>query len=294
MRLRLFLFAWAIAAHATAAISVRDDAGDTIVLQRPAQRVASLAPHVTELLFAAGGGERIVGTVSYSDYPPAASSIPRIGDNRQVDIERLVALKPDLLVVWRHNASSRQLEQLRKLGIPLFYSEPHRLDDIPDTIERLGRLLGTEQKAQQSATELRRQLDSLNARYRNKPVVRVFYQVWDRPLYTLNERHIISDAIHVCGGENIFAKLPVAAPQVGIEAVLQENPEVVVSGDMRNQTPGGVEIWKQYPTLLAVRRNNLFALDSDLLNRPGPRIIAGAAALCEKLEQARNHREDRR
>lgn len=292
MRLRLFLLACSIAAHASAAISVRDDAGDTVVLQRPAQRVVSLAPHVTELLFAAGGGERIVGTVSYSDYPAAARAIPRLGDNRQVDIERLVALKPDLLVVWRHNASSRQLEQLRQLGIPLFYSEPHRLDDIPDTLERLGRLLGTGQKAQQSAAELRRQLGSLNARYRNRPVVRVFYQVWDRPLYTLNERHIVSDAIRACGGENIFAKLPVAAPQVGIEAVLQENPEAVVSGDMRDQTPAGVEIWKQYPTLLAVRRDNLFSLDSDLLNRPGPRIIAGAAALCEKLEQARRHRED--
>lgn len=292
MRLRLFLLACSITAHASAAISVRDDAGDTIVLQRPAQRVASLAPHVTELLFAAGGGERIVGTVSYSDYPAAARTIPRIGDNRQVDIERLMALKPDLLVVWRHNASSRQLEQLRQLGIPLFYSEPHKLDDIPDALERLGRLLGTEQQAQQSATELRRQLNSLAARYRNKPVVRVFYQVWDRPLYTLNERHIVSDAIRVCGGENIFAKLSAPAPQISIEAVLQENPEAVVSGDTRNQAPGGVEIWKQYPTLLAVRRSNLFALDSDLLNRPGPRIIAGAAALCEKLEQARNHRED--
>lgn len=294
MRSCLFLLACAIAAHATAAISVRDDAGDTVVLPRPAQRVAALAPHVTELLFAAGGGERIVGTVNYSDYPPAARTIARIGDNRQVDIERLMALKPDLLVVWRHNASSRQLEQLRKLGIPLFYSEPHKLDDIPDTLERLGRLLDTEQKAQQSATELRRQLSSLNARYRNRPVVRVFYQVWDRPLYTLNERHIVSDAIRVCGGENIFAKLSLAAPQVGIEAVLQENPEAVVSGDMRNQTPGGVEIWKQYPTLLAVRRGNLFTLDSDLLNRPSPRIIAGAAALCEKLEQVRNRREDHR
>ena len=292
MRLRLFLLACSIATHASAAISVRDDAGDTVVLQRPAQRVVSLAQHVTELLFAAGGGERIVGTVSYSDYPAAARAIPRLGDNRQVDIERLVALKPDLLVVWRHNASSRQLEQLRQLGIPLFYSEPHRLDDIPDTLERLGRLLGTGQKAQQSAAEQRRQLGSLNARYRNRPVVRVFYQVWDRPLYTLNKQHIVSDAIRVCGGENIFAKLPVAAPQIGIEAVLQENPEAVVSGDMRDQTPAGVEIWKQYPTLLAVRRDNLFSLDSDLLNRPGPRIIAGAAALCEKLEQARRHRED--
>lgn len=279
-----------IAMQASAAINVRDDAGSTVMLPQPAQRVVSLAPHVTEMLFAAGGGERIVGTVSYSDYPPAARNIPRIGDNRQVDIERLIALKPDLLVVWRHNASARQMEQLRKLGIPLFYSEPHKLDDVPDTLLRLGQLLGTEQQARQSAAELRRQLNSLSARYRNRPAVRVFYQVWDRPLYTLNGQHIVSDAIRLCGGENVFARLPLAAPSISIEAVLKEDPEAIVSGDRRDQATSGLDIWKQYPALLAVRRGNLFAVDADLLSRSGPRIVTGAAELCAKLEQARQRR----
>lgn len=279
-----------IAMQASAAINVRDDAGSIVMLPQPAQRVVSLAPHVTEMLFAAGGGERIVGTVSYSDYPPAARNIPRIGDNRQIDIERLIALKPDLLVVWRHNASARQMEQLRKLGIPLFYSEPHKLDDVPDTLLRLGRLLGTEQQARQSAAELRRQLSSLSARYRNRPAVRVFYQVWDRPLYTLNGQHIVSDAIRLCGGENVFARLPLAAPSISIEAVLQEDPEAIVSGDRRDQATSGLDIWKQYQALLAVRRGNLFAVDADLLSRSGPRIVAGAAQLCASLEQARQRR----
>jgi iron complex transport system substrate-binding protein len=286
------LIACLITTHGIAAISVRDDAGATLVLPRPAQRVVSLAPHITEMLFAAGAGDRIVGTVNYSDYPPAARDIPRIGDNRQVDIERLVALKPDLLIVWRHNAASRQMEQLRKLGIPLYYSEPRKLDDIPEALLRLGRLLGTEQQAQQSASELRRQLDILVVRYQNRPVVRVFYQVWDRPLYTLNERNIVSDAIRICGGENIFAKLTVPAPIVSIEAVLQENPEAIVSGERHNHTSdgSGLDIWKRYTTLPAVRRGNLFALDADLLSRPGPRTIAGAAELCIQLEQARKRR----
>lgn len=293
MKRFLLMIACAMAAHAQAAITVTDDDGQTVTLQQPARRVVSLAPHVTEMLFSAGGGDRIVGTVKFSDYPAAARDIPRVGDNRQVDIERVLSLKPDLLVVWRHNAASRQMEQLRKLGIPLYYSEPHKLEDIPEAILKLGQLLGTTQQAQQTASQLRVQLDSLTARYRNRPPVRVFYQVWARPLYTLNERHIISDAIRVCGGENIFAKLTLVAPSLSPEAVLQENPEVIVTGDRTDQTTSGVEVWKQYPSMLAVRRGNLFALDADLFNRSGPRIVAGAAQLCEKLEQARTRRGER-
>ncbi|HYD95704.1 MAG TPA: cobalamin-binding protein [Noviherbaspirillum sp.] len=289
----LMIAACLLAAPAHAAISVLDDDGATVVLQQPARRIVSLAPHVTELLFAAGGGDRIVGTVRFSDYPAAARNIPRVGDNRMVDIERLVALKPDLLVVWRHNASVRQMDQLRKLGIPLFYSEPRRLEDVADAILRLGRLTGTMPQAQQSAAQLRQQLDGLQARYRHRPLVRVFYQVWDKPLYTLNDRHIINDAIRVCGGENVFASLPLVAPSLSPEAVLQENPEAIVSADRQDQSTSGVEMWKRYPSMLAVRRDNLFALDADLFNRSGPRIVAGAAQLCEKLELARKRRGER-
>lgn len=291
MRLLRFMAVLCMASSGVyAAIKVQDDAGDTVMLEKPARRVVSLAPHVTELLFAAGGGERIVGAVDFSDYPPAARNIPRVGDNRQVDVERLIALKPDLLVVWRHNASSRQMDQLRKLGIPLFYSDPQKLDDIPDSLLRIGRLLGTEPQARQSAADLKRQIDALSARYRNRPTVRVFYQVWDRPLYTLNEHHIVSDAIRLCGGQNIFARLTTTAPSITAEAVLQENPEAIVSGDRRDQTVSGVEMWKQYPTMTAVKRSNLFAISGDLMNRSGPRIIAGAAELCERLEEARKRR----
>lgn len=278
--------------NAQATISVQDDAGATITLAQPAQRIVSLAPHVTELLYAAGAGDLIVGTVSYSDYPAAARSIPRIGDNRQVDIERILAVKPDLLVVWRHNASARQMEQLRALGIPLFYSEPHKLEDISDTLLKLGRLAGTEEFARRNAGELRRTLADLAARYSRRPPVRVFYQVWDRPLYTLNDKHIINDAIAVCGGENIFAGLPVPAPTVTVEAVLQEDPEAIVSGE-RKEGASGLEHWKKYMNMTAVRRDNLFGIDGDLLNRPGPRIVSGAAVLCEKLEQARRRRGEK-
>lgn len=282
------------AAHAQAAISVTDDTGVTVTLAQAAQRVVSLAPHVTEMLFAAGGGERIVGAVRFSDFPPAARRIPRVGDNRLIDIERLLALKPDLLVVWRHNESSRQTAQLRALGIPLYYSEPRTLEDVPASISRLGQLMGTTQQADQYAAILRAQLTELAERYRDRPPVRVFFQVWHRPLYTLNGRTLASDAIRVCGGENIFGRLPQVAPTVSPEAVLQENPEAIVSADRSDDTSSGVELWKAYPSLLAVRRGNLFAIDADLMNRSGPRIVAGAAQLCEKLEQARQRRGERK
>jgi iron complex transport system substrate-binding protein len=279
------------ATQALAAITVRDDAGQTVTLPKPAQRVVTLAPHVTELVFAAGGGARIVGTVSYSDFPAAAKSIPQVGDNRQIDIERVIAMKPDLIVVWLHGSAERQIEPLRALGIPLFYSEPRQLDDIADSILRIGRLLGSDQTAQAAAAELRLKLAKLKTQYQNRPPVRTFYQVWDKPLYTLNGQHIVSDAMRVCGGENIFANMTVAAPNISIEAVLQQDPEVILSGDQRNQSSGGVNLWKPYTTMTAVRRGNLFSLDGDLLSRSGPRMIDGAAALCEKLELARQHRK---
>jgi iron complex transport system substrate-binding protein len=267
---------------------VRDDAGNAVTLDKPAMRVISMAPHVTETLFAAGGGSRIVGTVNYSDYPEAAKSIPRIGSNREIDLERVISMKPDLIVAWMHNNSERQIEMVRKLGVPVFLSDPQKLDGIPDNVVRLGQLMGTQAVADPAAAELRRQLASLRSRYAGRPTVRTFYQVWDKPLYTLSGRHIITDALRLCGGENIFDKLTVTAPIVSIESVLQADPEAVFGTAEKNY--GGVQLWKPYSTLMATRKGNLFTVDGDLLNRSGPRMIAGTAVLCEKLELARQHR----
>lgn len=273
---------------AHAAISVKDDDGKIVTLQKPALRVISLAPHITELLFAAGGGDHIVGTVSYSDYPEAAKNIPRIGSNIALDLERIIALKPDLLVVWRHGNSERQIEMVRRLGVPVFHSEPRKLDDIPDNLLRLGQLLGTSDAAKRAADALSAKLATLRTRYANRPPVRTFYQVWDKPLYTLNGQHIVSDALRLCGGENVFADLAVTAPVVSVEAVLQANPEAVFGSAEKNY--GGVNMWRQYGSIAAVHNDNLFTVNGDLLNRAGPRMIDGAAQLCEKLELARSHR----
>jgi iron complex transport system substrate-binding protein len=280
----------ALALHAQAAITVLDDDGKPVTLPKPAQRIVAMAPHVTELLFAAGGGAKIVGAVSYSDYPEAAKRIPNIGSNRQIDMERVIAMKPDLIVVWMHGSSERQVDELRALGIPMFHSEPRKLDDIAASLQKMGKLMGTEAVAEPAAAALRKELGALRAKYASRPPVRMFYQVWDKPLYTLNGAHIVSDAIRVCNGVNIFAPLKVTAPIVSVEAVLQEDPEAIFSTGEGSQNDGGVDLWKPFTNMTAVKRNNLFRIDGNLLNRAGPRMIAGTAALCEKLELARQHR----
>lgn len=288
------LIACAYVPSAQATVTATDDTGATVSLAAPAQRVISLAPHVTELIYAAGGGAKLVGAVSYSDYPPEAKQVPRVGDNKALDLERIVALKPDLIVIWRHGNAQAQLERLRELHIPLFFSEPHQLDDVAATLTRLGTLLGTSSTADAAASAYRQDIARLRTRYADRPPVSVFYQVWDQPLMTLNGTHVISDVITLCGGRNVFAKLAPLVPTVSTEAVLAANPEVIVTasaGATKPDTPlPQLEKWRAWPSLKAVARNNLFAIDGDLIDRPAPRIAQGAAQLCEDLEVARSRR----
>lgn len=289
--MKKLMFAAALLASAAASaapISVRDDDGNVVTLQKPAQRVIAMAPHVTELLFTAGAGDKIVGAVTYSDYPEAAKKIPRVGDNRLIDMERVAAMKPDLIVIWMHGGFERQIEGLRKLGIPLFHSEPTKLEGIADNVVRLGQLMGTETVANAAAEDIRQQFTAMTRQYAKRPPVRLFYQVWDKPLYTLSNKSIVSDAIRLCGGVNIFGDLKVTAPVVSVEAVLQENPEAIFGTSEKDY--GSINLWKPYPNMLAVKNNNLFRLEGELLNRAGPRMVAGTKVLCEKLEEARQRR----
>ena len=276
------------AAHA--AITVVDDGGAKVTLQKPARRIISMAPHVTELLFAAGGGDRIVGAMNFSDYPEEAKKIPLVGSSSDLDIERVIALKPDLLVVWQSGNTARQLEQLRSLGIPVFQSEPQKLDQVADSLVRLGQLMGTDAAAQAAASQFRAKIAALAARYGKRPAVKVFYQLWDKPLYTLNGQQIVSDAIRLCGGDNVFGALKVKAPEVSVEAVMQADPEAIFGGDQHDRADAGLNIWKPYKGMLAVRRGNLFTLGGELLTRAGPRMVLGVADMCEKLELARQRR----
>lgn len=278
------------AAGALAAVSVVDDAGRRVTVQQPARRVISMAPHATELLFAAGGGARVVGAMNYSDYPEAARKIPLVGSNSVIDMERVLALKPDLIVVWHSGNTARQIAQLESLGVPVFHSEPRTLGQVADDIERLGQLLGTEPAARAAAGALRTRLDGLEARYARRSPVTVFYQIWDQPLYTLNDTQIASDAIRICGGRNVFGALKVVAPEVSIEAVLQADPEAIMAGRRHDPANPGLKLWEPYKSMTAVKRGNLLTVNGELLTRPGPRVVDGAAQLCEALEAVRQRR----
>ena len=288
-RAALAVAAVVAATPAAAAISVVDDSGARVTLQQPARRVISMAPHVTELLFAAGGGARVVGAINFSDYPEAARKLPVVGSSSALDMERVLALKPDLLVVWQSGNTARQLEQLRQTGIPIFYSEPTRLEHVADSLIRFGQLLGTEPAAQEAAQNFRSKIAALEARYARRAPVRVFYQIWDKPLYTLNNSQIASDAIRLCGGVNVFGKLAVKAPVVSTEAVLEQDPEAIIGSLRDDAADAGLQLWRPYKALLAVRHGNLFS-PPESLTRAGPRMVAGVADLCEKLELARQRR----
>ena len=281
----------AVAAQSTAApVSVTDDAGRTLVLAAPAQRIVSLAPNVTELLFSAGAGSRIVGAVRYSDWPPAARAIPRIGDSFALDTERIVALKPDLAIVWQHGNSEGQLEQLRRLGIPVFASEPQSLAAIAATIRRFAELAGTEGDGERAARAFEATVAALRARYAARPPVRVFYQVAARPLLTINRRHLIDDVIRLCGGVNVFAELSPLVPAVSAEAVIAADPEAIVAAGGEAGHDDGFVLWAPVRSLTATRRGNFVLLPSDTISRQSDRVASGAAQLCAELERVRARR----
>ena len=271
-------------------LRVTDDAGRTLTLAQPAQRIVSLAPHITELLFAAGAGGKIVGAVEYSDYPPPARAIPRVGNYNRLDIERLLTLKPDLVVGWAGGNLATDLERLGTLDIPLFISDPHRLDDVASDIERLGRLAGSTATAQRAAQAFRTRRAALQQRYNGRPPVRLFYQVWNQPLMTVNGEQVISDVIRLCGGVNVFAELKTLAPTINVEAVLEKNPEVIVASGMAEERPEWLDDWRRYPLLQAVQRDNLFFIPPDLLHRHTPRLLDGAEQMCRALDTARRRR----
>jgi iron complex transport system substrate-binding protein len=278
-------------AAAGAEIRLTDDSGRSLTLKQPAQRIISLTPHMTELLFAAGAGERVVGTVEYSNYPPAAQRIARIGDSAQLDLERIVALKPDLIVVWQYGNAQRQLDKLLRLGIPVYYNEPRRLGDIARAIEQLGRLAGTEAVALPAARAFMARTAELRERYAGRAQVTVFFQIWDKPLMTVNGDHLISDVIRLCGGRNVFAGLKMLTPEISTEAVLAADPEAIGGVTAEAGQAGHLDAWKSWPRLQAVARGNLFVIHADLISRNTPRILDGAQQLCEQLDTARARRK---
>ncbi|HKJ10407.1 MAG TPA: cobalamin-binding protein [Gammaproteobacteria bacterium] len=290
MRALLLVLAWLVSGAVLAApVSAVDDTGTVIHLPHPARRIVSLAPHATELLFDAGAGAQVVGTVSYSDYPPAARRLPRVGNATRIDRERVLALHPDLVVGWGSGNPPAQLAALRHLGIPVFVSEPRHFRTIAHDLRALGRLAGTEPAARHAAQAFEHRLQTLRRRYAGRPPVSVFFQVSTHPLITVTGRHIISRVLNLCGGRNIFANLSGLAPQVSLEAVLAARPHAIVFSSYPGQDSHTMQaFWARWQAVPAVRNGAIFGIPADLIARPTPRILDGAAQICRDLAKVRN------
>jgi iron complex transport system substrate-binding protein len=272
-------------------IQVTDDAGQRVTLRKPAQRIVSLAPHITELLFAVGAGAALVGTSEFSDYPEAARALPRVGGGGGLDLEAILALQPDLVIAWKSGNPAGQARRLQLLGMPVFFSEPSRLEDITSSLEKFGQLTGRREEAHIQALTFAERLAELRRRYSGRDEVTVFYQIWERPLMTVNGRHVVSDVIRLCGGRNVFAELPTLAPQIGIEAVLAANPDVIVVGDAAGAPAESLVAWRRWPELKAVSQQHLYTIQRELLVRHTPRLLEGAGQLCRLLEGVRERRK---
>ena len=279
----------ALTVQAYSAVEVYDDEGTQITLAIPAQRIVSLAPSLTELIYSAGAGENLVGVVEYSDFPAAAKALPIVGRFDLLDIERILELDPDLVVAWQTGNPRSSVNQLRQLGLTVYVAEPRSLAAIPSHIERLAVLVGKELSDLKVIYDFQQKLEALNSKYRHQSPVTIFYQVWDRPLITAGGNELINDIITLCGGRNIFANIRRVAPKVSREAVLKRNPEVIIASGMDIERPEWLDDWLRWPSLKAVANKNLFFVPPDLLQRHTPRALLGAAQICDQLDQARSN-----
>lgn len=278
----------AAARPSAAPVSVADDSGATVTLPAPAQRVISLAPHLTELMYTLGAGSRLIATVESADYPAAALELPRIGDSAAIDMERVLVLQPDLVLAWQSGNGSGAVEKVRALGLPLFVSEPGSLAQIAATLRALGTLTGHTRQGNAAAAEFSDRIAALGRNRRPGAPVRVLYQIWGQPMFTVGGRHLISQIIELCGGTNIFADLPGYAGQVDVEAVLAANPELIVASGNDASRPAWLDDWQNWPQLDAVRNRRIEFIPPALIQRHSVRVLDGAEMMCRMIGDSRS------
>jgi iron complex transport system substrate-binding protein len=290
LRLVIFfcLLLFCATSQAMTPFTVTDVSGTQIVFVTPPQRIISLAPNLTELAYAVGMGSHMVAVTAYSDYPQQAKQLPQVGDAFRLDWERLVALKPDLVLAWGSGLSSRDRAIFEKMKLKVLVLEPHRLEDIPKVLRLLGRVAGLEAEAEASAHAFEQQLDALRRQYAGRTKVRAYFQIAAAPLLTVNDAHIISDVLRLCGAQNVFATVPLLTPAISNEALVKENPQVMLAvAATYEQEEETKRIWRELP-LIAVRQGRMAFIHPDLISRSTPRILLGAKRICEQIESVRH------
>ena len=287
MKLPLALLFLAVIAVPAQAITVQDFSGREVTLDQPAKRIVALAPHIVENLYSAGAGDKLVGVVSYSDFPDEAKNVPEVGTYNAFSLEQVLALNPDLVVMWGSGNGMQTLSTFEALGIPVYVSELRQLSDVPKSIRNLSQLAGTPAIGEAEASRIETELNALHRRYGEKRSLSVLYQIWNDPLQTVNGEHLISEIIALCGGHNVFGDASSLAPRVSIESVLLRDPDAIVASGMGEARPEWLDQWRAYPSLTAVADEALFFVNPDHLQRPSARIVLGARSLCEQLDQIR-------
>jgi iron complex transport system substrate-binding protein len=286
LRRTAFLFASLALALPTWGGEWKDDRDTSVsVIARPT-RIVALSPHLAEIVHAAGAGDRLVAVVRHSDYPKSVRHLPTIGDAARFDMERLLALAPDLVLGWASGNPVHELRRVERLHLPLFVTEARRLGDVPRLLRSVGAIVDSAEAAEKAAGSFERGVAMLRSRYRTLQSIRVFYQIWDRPLLTVNGRHLISDVIELCGGRNVFADAPVLTPSVSLEAVLAARPDVILGGGSAAGADHLAKQWRAAPVAL-LRELPARYVPADLIQRQTPRILEGARIVCEHLDEVR-------
>ena len=252
-------------------------------------RIATLAPHLTELVFAAGAGDKLVGVSAYSDYPAEALELPLIGDALAVDHEQLAMLNPDLLLAWQGGTPRHVVDELRHFGYTVEVIQIRKLADVADALRRIGELTDSIDEANDVASKYTQSLQAFEQRYADADDVRVFYQVDKRPLYTINDQHYVSELIDLCGGSNVFSDLDGLAPTVSVEAVVGRDPEAMFASS--DAGDGALDQWNRWPHIAANRYKNHFLMPADEIGRATPRLLIAAKAVCDALQVARANRD---
>lgn len=272
-----------------AEIRLKDATGYDVVLDKPALRIVSLAPHLTEVVYAAGAGEQLVGAVSYSDYPEQALSVPRVGSYDKVNVEALLSSKPDLVLAWLSGNGIETANRLRELGLTVFVSDPRTLESVAESLQQVGQLSGHNAHGEKAASQFMARLEYLRTTYAEQKPVSVYYQIWNEPLLTLNGEHLISDVVRLCGGRNSFADASPMVLRINVESVVRADPQVIIASGMDQARPEWLDEWRPWVSMQAVRENQLYFIPPDILQRHTPRIMDGASQMCDHLALARAH-----
>ena len=269
------------------AIEVTDFAGNKISLPSPAKRIIALSPHIVENIFSAGAGNHLVGRVEYSNYPEQAKSAPIIGSFDKVNYEKIIELKPDLIIAWQSGNSHVDISRLKELGFNVYVDKANTLRELAKSINDIAVLTGYAGSAKKTTDHYLARLDEIENQYKNKPSVSTFYQVWNQPLQTINGDHIISEAISICGGINIYNDQFAVAPIINIESILERNPNVIIASGLSDARPEWLDDWLKWGSLKAVQNNNLFYVPPDHIQRHTLRLLLGIERICEHLDIAR-------